>query len=417
MRKKLSSLKYRIAITVFFLEAVMLSVVLWNTFNFIEIQAQDDLNARHKVTIDLIKKLSANSIFSEEYDDLQQYIEKISEDREIINIAIINNKGITIAHNNFQKVGERLKFEVSTPDHYMINESISGLGSIAVEFSLARIKSQMQKARSMGIGIAVTGMLVIAISGLAFGFILTHKLSNLTKVITDFKESGEYVNIEIDGSDEISVLSNAFNVMSNKINAYIEKIEHDKSQLESRVKERTEALEVTSQHLIKVNEQLHKLSVTDHLTQIFNRIKIEEQIDSENKRRLRYKNKFSVVLLDIDHFKNVNDTYGHDVGDHILVTISKLISDNIRQSDIVGRWGGEEFIIVCQETEIEGAMRVAEHLRELIINTDFEKIGKMTCSFGVTEAIDNDNVNDIIKRSDEALYEAKDAGRNCVIKA
>ena len=417
MPSKLSSLKYRIAITVFLLEAIMLSVVLWNTFDFIEVQAQDDLSARHKVTIELVKKLAENAIFSEEYDDLQQYIEKISEEREIINVGIFNAKGIIVAHNNFEKVGDRSNNKIENDDHYFVKENVSDLGFVEIEFSLARLKSQMKKARSMGIGIAAIGMLVIAISGLVFGFILTHKLSSLTKVITDFKNSGEYTNVETSGNDEIAILGNAFNVMSNKINTYIEKIEQDKEQLEERVKERTEALEVTSQHLIKVNEQLHELSVTDHLTQIFNRIKIEEVINAENKRRLRYKNRFSAILLDIDHFKNVNDTYGHDVGDKTLVTVSNLIAKNIRESDVVGRWGGEEFIIVCQETGIEGAINVAEHMRQLISDTEFETIGNITCSFGVTEATGDDTVNDIIKNSDVALYKAKETGRNCVIQA
>lgn len=121
LKTKLASLKYRIAITVFILEGIMLSVVLWNTFNFVEVQAQEDLNKRHHVTFELIKQIASNSIFAEEYDDLQQYIEKIAEDPGIINIAVLNNKSIIIAHNDFNKVGKKSETFISTPELYWLN--------------------------------------------------------------------------------------------------------------------------------------------------------------------------------------------------------------------------------------------------------------------------------------------------------
>jgi len=416
LKTKLSSLKYRIAITVFILEGIMLSVVLWNTFNFVEVQAQEDLNKRHHVTFELIKQISSNSIFAEEYDDLQQYIEKISEDPGIINIAVLNNKSIIIAHNDFNKVGQKSEKFISTPEHYWLNENIDSLGSIQIEFSLASIKSQLKKAKSMGVGLAIAGMLLIAVSGLTFGFILTHRLTSLTEVISNFKDSGEYISIESTGSDEIAVLTNAFNHMSNKINNYIEKIEKDKGKLERRVDERTEELRKAKNHLVNVNAKLNVIAVTDHLTQISNRIRIEEQLKIENDRFKRYTTKYSVILLDIDNFKSVNDNYGHDIGDQVLISISNLLKRNIRSTDIIGRWGGEEFIIVCAEADLDGATQLADNLRLLIEKSIFDSVGSVTCSFGTAEIQNNETVKDLIKRSDKALYAAKEQGRNRVVK-
>jgi len=417
IKKILSSLKYRIAITVFIMEAIMLTIVLWNTFSYIELQAKEDLDNRHQIIIELIKQITSNSIFSEEYDDLQQYIEQISQDPEIINIAILNKKGIIIAHSNFQMVGEKQASQNSSPHHYWIKKRLTKLGDIEIEFSLARIQRQLRKAKQLGIGIAIAGMMIIAISGLMFGFLLTHKLGSLTKVIKQFKESGEYLNIEVTGSDEIATLSNAFNHMSNKINDYIEKIESDKNLLEVRVNERTQELEDAQHRLVNVNEQLKTLAITDHLTGLYNRIKIEDRLEVEYTRHIRYKNIFSVILLDIDKFKAVNDTYGHDIGDITLVKTAKILTNNIRQTDTVGRWGGEEFIVICPETEIEGAVKLAEKLRKVIEKTIFDSIGSITCSFGVAEINNADTIKNIIKRSDIALYNAKEQGRNRVIKA
>ncbi|MBS99698.1 MAG: hypothetical protein CMI01_13605 [Oceanospirillaceae bacterium] len=113
-------------------------------------------------------------------------------------------------------------------------------------------------------------------------------------------------------------------------------------------------------------------------------------------------------------FKQVNDTCGHAVGDQVLVTISKTLRNNTRRSDYVGRWGGEEFLIVCPHTNRDGAVSLAESLRERIDEARFPVIGHRTCSFGVAELQPGDQPKDILKRADDALYLAKNNGRNRV---
>lgn len=415
IKKRLFSLKYRIAITVFILEAIMLTVVLWNTFSFIEKQAKDDLHQRQQVIIELIEQITSNSLMAEEYDDLQQYIEQISLDPEIITISILNKKNIIIAHSDFQNVGLKSKQHENSRYKFWLSKKILDLGTVEVEFSLLRIEQQLNEAKKMGVGIAATGMLLILFSGLAFGFLLTHKLVNLTKVIGEFTDSGEYVHIDVTGNDEIATLGRAFNHMSNKINVYIQRIETDNSKLEMRVKKRTQELEKAQHNLLDMNEKLTALVVTDHLTKIYNRIKIDECLKSDYARWKRNKSVFSLMLLDIDNFKSVNDTYGHDVGDKVLVLMASLLSKIIRKIDTVGRWGGEEFMIICPETDIQGVTNLAEKLRESIASQDISDVGHITCSFGVVEIEKNESIIDMIKRSDIALYKAKDQGRNCVV--
>lgn len=159
-------------------------------------------------------------------------------------------------------------------------------------------------------------------------------------------------------------------------------------------------------------KKLLKLSQTDNLTKCHNRQKIDEIFLSEINRFNRYDTIFSVIMLDIDKFKDVNDTYGHQSGDSVLVELTALIKNQIRESDSLGRWGGEEFLIICAQTNIDEAMKLAEKLRKKIENFEFNVVGTCTASFGVSQIHKDDEIKDIFQRIDEALYISKENGRN-----
>lgn len=157
-----------------------------------------------------------------------------------------------------------------------------------------------------------------------------------------------------------------------------------------------------------------KNSETDVLTGLPNRLKIDQLLMNEKQRFLRYQHNFSIILVDIDHFKEVNDNYGHQVGDDVLKEISNILSSNIRASDVVGRWGGEEFLVVCTHTHAQGAYALAEKLRQKLESHTFSNIEQKTASFGVAVYEENDTLESLFKKSDEALYRAKESGRNQV---
>lgn len=164
-------------------------------------------------------------------------------------------------------------------------------------------------------------------------------------------------------------------------------------------------------------EQLEKLASIDDLTQIFNRRKFFEQARYEIIRNERHQHPLSVIMLDIDHFKRINDIHGHQIGDQTLQLLSETISGIIRISDIFGRIGGEEFALVLPETDKLTAEELAERIRHCIENTKFPTIEHITVSLGVTELHVDDNTSSIFSRVDVALYAAKDSGRNKVIAA
>ena len=119
--------------------------------------------------------------------------------------------------------------------------------------------------------------------------------------------------------------------------------------------------------------------------------------------------------MDIDLFKDVNDTYGHKVGDTVLIQIAMILKQSIRSVDILGRWGGEEFLIICPETNINKAEILAEKIRKTIEDYTFPLVGKITCSFGVSQYHQEDETDDTFQRTDKALYKAKHSGRNSVV--
>lgn len=163
--------------------------------------------------------------------------------------------------------------------------------------------------------------------------------------------------------------------------------------------------------------QLEQLSYQDQLTGVKNRHYLDEIIAGEMARADRYKEPLSTLIFDLDHFKKVNDTWGHPVGDLVLKHTAEIIGDRIRKADILVRIGGEEFVVLMPETRLAGAREAAESLREALVANEHPIAGKVTASFGVAERMKIEPFSYWYRRADEALYRAKQGGRNCVVTA
>ncbi len=188
----------------------------------------------------------------------------------------------------------------------------------------------------------------------------------------------------------------------------------DNASLESLVEKRTQELEELNKKLEKNIEQAERNASYDVLTETYNRRMFEKIFTKEMKRAKRYMLSMSVVLLDIDDFKTFNDTYGHKTGDKVLCHIAEILKKNIRDSDTVARWGGEEFILIFPNIPLEVAAEKADMIRKSIENTPIENDLKITCSFGVTSYREEDDEDAVFVRADRALYKAKDANKNNV---
>ena len=166
---------------------------------------------------------------------------------------------------------------------------------------------------------------------------------------------------------------------------------------------------------IKTKTRLKNLAMVDRLTKVLNRYAIDKEIDYYIAVAQRHDMPFSLLMLDIDYFKKINDTYGHYIGDVVLKNTSRLLSKNIRKIDKLGRWGGEEFIIILHATTQTRAVQKAEELRKLIEKNRVDEKYKITASIGVTSYRQEDTKNSLFTRVDDALYRAKEEGRNRVV--
>ena len=179
----------------------------------------------------------------------------------------------------------------------------------------------------------------------------------------------------------------------------------------------------TQDELEKVNKVLNEkaleyefMSVTDSLTTIYNRGKFELELNKEINRVTRYNTEsFSLIFFDIDNFKCINDTYGHAIGDKVLKSITALLKDSLRLTDVFARWGGEEFAIIMSHTSLQEATHVADKLRKKIEEQKIEDVGSVTCSFGVSEFRESDTVQSLMIKVDDLMYEAKKQGKNRVV--
>jgi diguanylate cyclase (GGDEF)-like protein len=192
-----------------------------------------------------------------------------------------------------------------------------------------------------------------------------------------------------------------------------ERLGKAQQELEYQIKERTAELELA-------NRQLEELSTTDGLTGLYNYRYLMRVLDSEHKRAARYKHRFALLMLDVDLFKDVNDTYGHPCGDFVLRSLASLLREGVRNTDVVARYGGDEMAIILLEVNMVLALEVAEKLRKEVEKRYFvweTRSLRITVSIGVAAAPHEDikDWDDLVKAADQALYRAKEAGKNQVV--
>lgn len=256
-------------------------------------------------------------------------------------------------------------------------------------------KVLLLKLRAWVVGPIVLTILII--TGLFFLRGILRPLAQLNAASEDIAKGDFDVSVPVDRNDEIGQLAQTFNHMAVK-----------RCRAEDRLK-------IAKVRLEEKNLELDLLSKTDHLTGLYNRLYIESCLLNEVEKALRYKRAFSIMIIDLDKFKSINDHYGHNMGDEVLRQISKLLAGRTRTTDVVGRWGGEEFIVLCPETDSEQGRVLAENLRYMSELQTFSGVEKtITVSIGVAQYNGVETEQQLLYRADQALYEAKANGRNRV---
>lgn len=310
--------------------------------------------------------------------------------------------------NNIDKT-ENLKYYHQFNIHHEMNGNSIYLADIIIYSHEAVIFERLKVGFLMILlnAIIKTAVLVFLFI-VAFRKYLEKPLQDLTNTIVKLRvedTNEKKISVDMKYDNELKILQDEFNKLLNKIsieeNKRVELLRGINQKLEFEVQKRTQELE--------------HIAITDGLTQLYNRTKMEIELQKLEEIYKRYGRVFSVIMLDIDYFKSVNDTFGHQVGDSVLKQFAKILKENIRNTDFIGRWGGEEFLVVCPETSEENATKFALNLRKNIENAHFEKVGQITMSIGVSQMKEGVDLDTLINNADNAMYFAKENGRNKVI--
>lgn len=245
--------------------------------------------------------------------------------------------------------------------------------------------AQVGRVRNLAIGVVLT--LVLGIGWLAYrlGLVIVRPLDRLTAGATTVAGGDLGVAIPVTGGGEVAYLTQVFNDMVTRLR--------------------------------RGREELERLSITDPLTKLSNRRYLMTRLEEEARRARRTDRPFSMLMIDVDHFKKYNDTYGHQAGDEVLAGVAAILQECVREVDCAARYGGEEFVIVLPETPAEGAIDVAARIRSRLATETFPG-GKATLSLGIAEfPADGETPEFVLRAADAALYRAKREGRDRVVRA
>lgn len=223
--------------------------------------------------------------------------------------------------------------------------------------------------------------------------------------------------IPIDSSDEFGLIARLFNDLRRQLNEAHEQLSAKIEMADTKLILANERLEQQARDLQQLNEDLVQIAITDQLTRLYNRRHFDAILNEEQELCRRYGDTHTLIIVDIDYFKSVNDRYGHDIGDHVLRILAGRLRENVRTTDILFRLGGEEFGVLCRRVSGDSGRQIAEKLRQAIAVQPFiidETQIEVTASFGVAAMTPTRSVQDVYRRADSALYRSKHDGRNRV---
>ena len=416
------SLKYRIAVVIFLLEAVMMSIVFYTTVSRSQEINEKQLEINERVILDLLGDLSRMALFTFEYDNLQTYIEKIAEDPHVVKVLIIDRNRRVAASSNVNDIGlSAPELKDTSYEYWLLKEvkNASGvLGSVAVNYSQAELIAAKKEVLFLGVRVALVGMTIIAVVGVLTGYLLTRRLEVLSNAAQRIKEGHLDVQTNLAGRDELALLGQTFDGMVTSFKGSVDKLRSGENELRKARDELENRVDERTIELATANKELERLAMHDPLTNLPNRALLLLRLQQAIEGSQRNQSAFAMLMMDLDRFKEVNDTLGHDVGDELLVQVSYRVGTLLRKSDTVARIGGDEFAIVLSDVTQEQAMLISGKIGRCL-SSEFEVENhkfNIGCSIGIAmfpeHGVDS---SVLLKCADLAMYVAKRNHLNHVV--
>lgn len=367
-----------------------------------------------------VSKSLVYSVVGYDYHTIDLLLKEIVQSEDVGYSKVVNLKGNTMAEAGILVENDPLKMVVFS-ENLILDDEIVGL--LTLGFSTTKTMQRLETQKFALIKREAFIILLIAFGEfIALSFIIIKPVSTISKSLHEGEDENglAWGTIPITSNDEFGELAKKFNDLSYNLNIANSELQSRVDYADNELIKTNNILLERSRELLELNEEFKKLSITDSLTGLFNRRYFEEVLADEMEVTKRHRDTNSLLVIDIDHFKSVNDNYGHMHGDNVIKMIACVMKGRLRETDVLCRIGGEEFVAICRRADKGAAIELAEDIRKTIegqvTNTGKDSI-KVTISIGVaTVTVDNvdTHAENIFKFADIALYHSKDNGRNRV---
>jgi len=394
-----------------------LTISSWLTLNEEKQRLMTELNTRGSDISRFVSKSLTYSVVGYDYHTIDLLLKEITLSKEVGFAKVTDIKGNVLSlsgtliddHDFMQLFIENIQLE---------NDKLGEL-TIGINTSQAHQHIRNQQFRFFKRELLITIIIVLG-EFFALSYLIIRPVTTISQSLITNKKNNTAIAIPLDANDEFGHLAEQFNDLNTQLGKANFELQNRVDFADKQLRRNIHELLTQKAELTKINEQFLKLSITDSLTNLFNRRYFEEQLENEINLSQRHGDTVSLILIDIDHFKNINDTYGHVHGDEVLVKVANLIMSRTRKTDIACRIGGEEFIIICKRVDKKMAIAIAEDLRkslqELVIPIDTYSV-HISISAGVV-TLNQDNFSTyaehLYRYVDNALYFSKENGRNAV---
>lgn len=361
----------------------------------------------------------AFSVIGYDYQTIQILLDELTKTQDIVYAKVMNNKGNIMAEAGsvLSQGGSRSVLE---RDIVFDGQKI---GHLQIVIDNARIINQLKEQKLSIITREAVIILLIAFGEfLALSYIIVRPVSVIADALAKgVDKDGKITNdIPIHSRDEFGQLATLFNDMRSQLNEANLRLQSKIDLADSRLQENNQQLRQQASELQSLNDELRRLTITDPMTGLYNRRHFDAIMDTDVALSRRHKEVSSIIIIDLDHFKNINDTYGHKTGDRVLHHIANILKINLRKTDTICRIGGEEFAIISRRAGRVNAMTVGEKLRKavemnpLLAGTNSIALSISVGIFSLPSAKENVDADDIFRKADAALYYSKEHGRNRV---
>jgi len=397
---------------------VSLSLSSWMALKHEKENTLEEINQRGSDISQFVAKSLTFSVVGYDYHTIQLLLDEITFSEEIGYAKVTNIKGKTMAESGSLDENTKSLLVMFNRDILLDEELV---GYLSMGFSTEATIKRLENQKYALIQREALIILLIALGEfLALSFIIVRPVSVMSKSLRNsVDEDGKIVgSVPVISRDEFGQLAEQFNKLSAQLNDANHRLQSKINVSDKKLIQNNRQLLKQSEDLKQISDEFRKLSVTDALTGIYNRRHFEELIKTETEIAQRHGEVFSLLIIDIDHFKRVNDNYGHPCGDSVLKEVACTLKDNLRKTDIICRVGGEEFVAICKRADKATAMEISSKLREKIesLTTPFgdEQI-KVTISVGVA-SLNSESAEEyadsLYKQADIAVYHSKKSGRN-----